>query len=1305
MAAEKLVSSTTKATPQAASTTDSKARSWLIFGAVGVFAAIIFGVLYLFVLAPSVPNGSVGWFLFSFATGLTMIVMPCTLPLAFVIVPLSMGRGLIKGLGMALAFGIGIATTLSLYGIAAALLGGIAIDALGSDLESIKNWVYFVAGIFAFLFALGELGLINLHMPTYSGAAPTAIQKRQDVIKAFLLGLFLGNVGVGCPHPATPLILIEIASSGDLLYGWLMFLVHAIGRILPLLLLAFMAILGVNGLNWLMTRKAAVERVTGWAMVFVAGFILTLGLFSHDWWVNSGIHGALEVITQESKITGIVNDTLGTDVAHVHGLETGTGLFGLPLAWGSWFLVLLWIIPIWWWYFRKRRNMLNSPAFALKRIEHRMDMLENDRTQIEATANIDGLDPSIDLETLKTEITALKKQRRAAAKKVGYGETGVYKDPVARDYEVKILGMQRNYFIIISLSLVLVFIYFMPTNFLLKATNPNADEHGAAEHDNSDGHHDADARPQGIHAMPDGTIMDATGQVLEGAHVMPDGTIMLTDGSMVTSQPVVVPGTPFDKSLAGLPSAVVPEMIILEDGDSYAITAEYVQKKVGNRTLRMMAYNRSIPGPFIKVKEGAEITIDFTNKTDLDQTIHSHGVRVDNNSDGVPGVTQDTLNPGESFTYTLKFDDEGAFWYHPHTRDDYGQELGLYGNYLVDPVDEGYASRVNREVPLVLDDILIENDEIVDFYRELTTFALLGRFGNEYLVNGEKDYTLTAKKDEVIRFLITNVSNVRTYNLTIPGAKMKLVGADSGRFEREEYVDSFLLSPAERMVIEVHFAESGVFKLINKTPDTETELTRFVVSEDSIVSSFANDFSTLHTHDDVMSEFAGFRNYLNAEPDEHLLFTIDLEDQAVDHSQHAHDAEAAPAVDHSQHAHSAETGNRLDTIQWDDLNQSDRTNTTKTITWKLVDQNTGDVNMDIHWTYRVGDLVKLRLTNDQNADHVMQHPMHLHGQRFVVLSENGVPSTNMAWKDTVLVFPGEVVDILVDMSNPGEWMGHCHISEHLHAGMMMSFRVEDETGYAPGDEYRASIPASTEDSTHAQNSGAQGSSQTFTYETVVPPTNYSVSAKSDRFKAGRKQEITLSLFDDEQNGVVLSENHPNPLMITFVKSDNTRQIYTYPGATSFDVIIEDHGGLDHDNSDGHHDPAPAEPEHDNSDGHHGFNFVETAHAHGGVEDGHTDATGRVYEYTLPVAFPEKGFYRAFIEFVPEGKSELIILSLDVEVASANFSVDNFGWSPTQKWWILLIASFVFMGPLVWGVKKFITVKEEVGEVDNAIDRE
>jgi cytochrome c-type biogenesis protein len=385
----------------------SKVNTKLLIFASSLFVAIAAGLIWLFAYAPTEQTG-LGWYLFSFATGLTMIVLPCTLPLAFVIVPLSMGKGVRKGLGIALSFGLGIATTLSLYGVAAAVVGKIGIGTLGTPLEVIKNWVYFIAGIFAYLFALGEVGLIKIRMPSYTGAAPAFIQKQGDFLKALLLGLFLGNIGVGCPHPATPLLLIEIASSGNIFYGWTLFLTHAIGRIVPLLLLAVLGISGVNGLSWLIARKEKIEKATGWAMVFVAGFIMTLGLFTHDWWVNSGIHTGLESLTQEETILNILGAKLGTGNAHHHGFEVGQGLFGLPLSLGNWWLVILWLIPIWWWWAREKRHAASIPETAV-----------------------------VPEKTAKTQVLRTKKWL----------------------------------FVSLSLLLALVFIYVLPTNFLYQSMN------------------------------------------------------------------------------------------------------------------------------------------------------------------------------------------------------------------------------------------------------------------------------------------------------------------------------------------------------------------------------------------------------------------------------------------------------------------------------------------------------------------------------------------------------------------------------------------------------------------------------------------------------------------------------------------------------------------------------------------------------------------------------------------------------------------------------------------------------------------
>jgi FtsP/CotA-like multicopper oxidase with cupredoxin domain len=130
-------------------------------------------------------------------------------------------------------------------------------------------------------------------------------------------------------------------------------------------------------------------------------------------------------------------------------------------------------------------------------------------------------------------------------------------------------------------------------------------------------------------------------------------------------------------------------------------------------------------------------------------------------------------------------------------------------------------------------------------------------------------------------------------------------------------------------------------------------------------------------------------------------------------------------------------------IEWDDtMALHNRMTTPQNMFWKLVDRETGAVNHDIHWSFVAGDRVKLRIVNDPHSDHPMQHPFHVHGERFLVLSRDGVPNENLVWKDTVLIRTGETVDLLVEMSNPGTWMAHCHIAEHLEGGMMLSFRVD-----------------------------------------------------------------------------------------------------------------------------------------------------------------------------------------------------------------------------------------------------------------------
>jgi FtsP/CotA-like multicopper oxidase with cupredoxin domain len=258
----------------------------------------------------------------------------------------------------------------------------------------------------------------------------------------------------------------------------------------------------------------------------------------------------------------------------------------------------------------------------------------------------------------------------------------------------------------------------------------------------------------------------------------------------------------FPTEITGLSEARQPEVVELADGDEFDLGIAPVGKQLGKAKVRMLAYNGSIPGPILKVKEGSEIVVNVENQGELEATVHWHGLRLDNRYDATH-ETQTPIPVGGSFSARCRFPDPGVYWYHPHIREDYGQEMELYGNILVDPADPGYWPPVNREVALTLDDILLEDGKVAPFRRAETTHSAMGRFGDVLLVSGETNLSLTARLGEVVRFYLTNTANTRVFKVVLPGARMKLVGGDSGRVEREQFVEDVILAPSERVVVDV----------------------------------------------------------------------------------------------------------------------------------------------------------------------------------------------------------------------------------------------------------------------------------------------------------------------------------------------------------------------------------------------------------------------------------------------------------------------------------------------------------------------
>jgi FtsP/CotA-like multicopper oxidase with cupredoxin domain len=393
-------------------------------------------------------------------------------------------------------------------------------------------------------------------------------------------------------------------------------------------------------------------------------------------------------------------------------------------------------------------------------------------------------------------------------------------------------------------------------------------------------------------------------------------------------------------------------------------------------------YNGTVPGPMIRAKLGDRLIVHFKNSLPEATTMHWHGLRVPNDMDGAPGVTQPPIESGGEFRYEIELRDAGTYWYHPHLDSSAQVGRGLYGALIVEDASDPAA--FGDDLVLLLSDMgLGESGELVPADSGGNFGDLFGREGSVLLVNGKVLPTLKVRNGKQQRWRIINATRARYYNIRLRNHRFMRLGGDNGLAARSEDVYNLIVTPGERA--------DAVFTPADP-PGTRNVL-RWVPTERGYGSTYNR----------------------SSEP---MLEIETVADAAVTPEPIPAELRAIEPIDVTAAKHR-----------------------TLDLTIAIASTVEMGVNGVPYWQAKpleisLGDTEVWRIVNDTD----FSHPFHLHGYFFQVLDENRVPE----WKDTVNVPTKSELTIAVRFDErPGTWMYHCHILDHAEAGMMGHLVVRD----------------------------------------------------------------------------------------------------------------------------------------------------------------------------------------------------------------------------------------------------------------------
>ena len=451
--------------------------------------------------------------------------------------------------------------------------------------------------------------------------------------------------------------------------------------------------------------------------------------------------------------------------------------------------------------------------------------------------------------------------------------------------------------------------------------------------------------------------------------------------------------------LASIAIASMPKLVMaMPENNVFHLTAIKTSHSLvsGAANSELWTFNGIVSGPEIRVVKDSEITIIFKNELDEPTSIHWHGIRINNKMDGVSGLTQDAVLPGEEFTYTFTVPDAGSFWYHAHNKSWSHVARGLYGALIVDEQIPLFDE--DHDITVMIDDWKLDSQGKLDTKSlgSLMEWAHAGRLGNLITVNGEFRPNISLKQNENYRIRLINVANSRisAFDISRMGAKIIAYDGQTLASPRKINYSPLIIGPAQRVDLLITPKEIETLKLIDLGSKEPYEIAKLKVAANLVTPISAPKL---------------IPNIL-LEPDIGNALKQNIKIQG-----------------------GAMSGMSAPIYQGKQMSMMDSMKNKQV--WAL--NGIANIGENPMFEAKRDQTIIIDFLNDTS----FMHAMHIHGHHFKILSRNGTVDQEQAWRDTFMIGPESTTTIAFVADNPGKWLLHCHMLEHASGGMNTWFKV------------------------------------------------------------------------------------------------------------------------------------------------------------------------------------------------------------------------------------------------------------------------